>query len=57
MNFDKYDDEPEIKHIVFKCNAYRFLKDDGEELDNNYLGKATTLFLVLILQIKHMLLL
>ena len=38
--FDEYDDEPDIKDVVSQCDVYKFLKNDGGDLEDDYSGKV-----------------
>ncbi|CAG8816950.1 5166_t:CDS:2, partial [Gigaspora rosea] len=38
--FDEYYDEPKVDDVVSQCDAYVYLKNDSEDLDDNYSGKV-----------------
>ncbi|CAG8612942.1 7658_t:CDS:2, partial [Racocetra fulgida] len=38
--FDEYDYKPKVDDVVFQCDAYVYLKNDGEDLGDDYSGKA-----------------
>ena len=37
--FVEYDDEPDLSYLVTRCDVYKYLKDDGGDLDDKYSGK------------------